>query len=696
MSRRFLWMAAALVALVACEKAQNEPASIDPAQGENLEPWLLQDMTGLGQPGPAGRTTLGADFGGTRAQIDMNEEQTFAAWVWNPGDSFRMYAFNEDLSRYQYADFTTTGSGASAEFTAQNGFDFGAPYFAIFPGPGKTAISNLGKPDQQPMFGVTVPVQQEAVAGGVKNGYIAAYTATADPTDFLHFSPVVTLVRFRMSGSVVSQVKTVSIKGASTIAGDIVLLGAMDGSATITDDVWFVPDERSTTVSLTGDFVAGQDYYLVVKPGTQSQFKMTFADDANHYTAKSASNFSFPVGRIVDFGTIDLGNAFEDETVNYDPIPYMTATAGAPKPVSIAVIPDGFTKDQMDSYEVLAKSGIDALMATEPYKTYKNFFNVWILRVASSESGASVTDGNGNVTQPVDNYFGSKWGKDKYGDMAANERTVFDFVKEQCPDIKNGTHTIAEVPVLMIINDERYGGICHNYSDGKGYGMAPYTWKGEKIDWDYPDVSPSTVSPVSPEQMNTYTHWTTAEEKASLGHNSGDWRNTLVHEFGGHCFGRLGDEYWPNGLITYNFNPLEDHGWEVPFSLNLTHDPAVLPWQAEVLDYPLETLVARDPNYGRIGLFQGGANFLFGRWRSEMISCMIDNRFYFSTWQRMLIVKRIMSLSGSTFSAEAFWANDKTADPVRDIPGTPTTSGFVRPRRVMPLLPPPVLHDVIE
>ena len=695
MSRRFLWMAAALVALVACEKAQNEPASIDPAQEENLEPWLLKDITGQGQPGPAGRTTLGADFGGTRAHIDMNEEQTFAAWVWNPGDSFRMIAFNEDLSRYQDAFFTTSGSGASAEFTSQRGFDFGAPYFAIFPAPGKTAISNLGKPDQQPMFGVTVPVQQEAVAGGVKNGYIAAYTATGDPTDFLHFNPVVTLVRFRMSGSVVSQVKTVSIKGTSTIAGDIVLLGTMNGSATITDDVWFVPDERSTTVSLTGDFVAGQDYYLVVKPGTQAQFKMTFADDANHYTAKSASNFSFPVGRIVDFGTIDLGNAFEDETVNYDPIPYMTATAGAPKPVSIAVIPEGFTQDQMDSYEVLAKSGIDALMETEPYKTYKNFFNVWILRVASKESGASVTDGKGNVTKPVDNYFGAKWGEG-YQDMVANERTVFDFVKEQCPDIKNGTHTIAEVPVLMIINDERYGGICHNYSNGQGYGMVPYTWKGEKIDWNYPNVTPSTVNPVAPEDMNTYTHWTTPEEIADLGKSSGDWRNTLVHEFGGHCFGRLGDEYWPNSTISYNFNPLQDQSWEVPFSLNLTNDPAVLPWQAEVLDYPLETLVARDPNYGRIGLFQGGGTYLFGRWRSEMVSCMIDNRYYFSTWQRMLIVKRIMSLSGSTFHAEEFWANDKTADPVRDTPGTPTTSGFVRPRRVMPLLPPPVLHDENE
>jgi hypothetical protein len=357
----------------------------------------------------------------------------------------------------------------------------------------------------------------------------------------------------------------------------------------------------------------------------------------------------------------------------------------------------------MDNYEVLAKSGIDALMATEPYKTYKNFFNVWILRVASKESGASVTDGNGNITKPVDTYFGSKWGEQKYGDMAANGQEVFDFVKAQCPDIKNGTHTIAEVPVMMIINDERYGGICHNYSNGQGYGMVPYTWKGEKIDWNYPNVTPSTVNPVAPEDMNTYTHWTTPEEIADLGKSSGDWRNTLVHEFGGHCFGRLGDEYWPDGMITYNFNPLEDHDWPVPFSLNLTNDPAVLPWQAEVLDYPLQTLVARDPNYGRIGLFQGGANFLFGRWRSEMISCMIDNRPYFSTWQRILIVRRIMTKAGETFDMDDFIAKDVTVDPIR--PVVPATASAEERSRIllktrsqallvpeMPMLPPPVEH----
>ena len=128
--------------------------------------------------------------------------------------------------------------------------------------------------------------------------------------------------------------------------------------------------------------------------------------------------------------------------------------------------------------------------------------------------------------------------------------------------------------------------------------------------------------------------------------------------------------------------------------LNLAADPLAAPWKADLLDYPLETLVQSDPNYGRIGVFQGGGNKMFGRWRSEKISCMIDNRFYFSTWQRMLIVQRIMKLSGSTFNVASFWDHDVTTDPVRDTDASYVMGDITLPVRIMPPLPEPVLHEV--
>ena len=69
---------------------------------------------------------------------------------------------------------------------------------------------------------------------------------------------------------------------------------------------------------------------------------------------------------------------------------------------------------------------------------------------------------------------------------------------------------------------------------------------------------------------------------------------------------------------------------------------------------------------------------------------MIDNRFYFSTFQRYLIVKRIMTLAGATFNENSFWAKDVPIDPVRDIVSSSVMgeSNSIPPRPV-PLLPPP-------
>ena len=90
--------------------------------------------------------------------------------------------------------------------------------------------------------------------------------------------------------------------------------------------------------------------------------------------------------------------------------------------------------------------------------------------------------------------------------------------------------------------------------------------------------------------------------------------------------------------------------------------------QADLLNNR-DALIARDARYSRIGRFQGGDEMIMNRWRSEKISCMIDNRQYFSAWQRELIVKRIMSLAGESFSLSDFFNLDVTLDPVRDSGG---------------------------
>jgi hypothetical protein len=275
--------------------------------------------------------------------------------------------------------------------------------------------------------------------------------------------------------------------------------------------------------------------------------------------------------------------------------------------------------------------------------------------------------------------------------MDANASKVFGFVENNCPDIVEGTLTMDKISILILINENRYGGICHSYSNGQNYCLVPVLTGTQS--WSYMDTEASSV-----DATPTSTRTVSAAEKTEMGVNSsGTWKNTLVHEFGGHAFGRLGDEYWHSSYYT-GPSAIPEHSWPVKMDLNLssTKDAASVPWK--VLLENKASLVSSNTKYSRIDVYQGGDDSMFYRWRSERISCMIDNRFYFSTWQRWLIVNRILTLSGeSEANLATFLSHDDPSDPLRD-GGSPSLlpDGLVNsiPPRPVPMCPPPVMHVV--
>ena len=688
MRKGFLFGAVALL-LCACSKVE----APEVVSQTSIDPTSLVSEDDI--PAPSGDLTVVyagyTEEAGTRSRIEMTADGSLAQVLWTGGDSF-LCRYNNG-STYYSATFKTEDDGVSVAAFSTNSTLNGSGFHCFYP---KNTKQNSYNGER--VFGMQVPATQNAKAGGIEEGLNLAYayadqlTKTLDEP--LSFHNLLSLIKFRMDGAVVSQVSEITFYGTGTIAGDKVfhqVNGMLEEMG-----LSFSGDTKYSKVVLKGEFQADTDYYIALWPSQMTGFRMEFSDGNGGSTLKqSTKKVTFERSRVKDFGTIHLGDKFDaQDTGDYDPILYMSATEGT-KPVTIAVIPEGFTAEEMPLYETLAKSGMDALFDTEPYKTYQKRFNVYILKVPSLESGASITDGNGNVTTTVATYFNARWGENSYTDMRADDTTVYGFVSEHCPDIINGIHTVVEVPILMIINDERYGGICHVVSNGKGYGMVPYTSKGGGLMWAFPNVVSSTVDPIDASAMHDNYHWTTQEEYAEMGRNNGDWRNTLVHEFGGHCFGRLGDEYWPSNKVTHVAGNVQGQNWPIPYSLNLASDPTAVPWQADLLDRQAD-LKARDPLYGRIGIFQGGDGYLYGRWRSEMISCMIDNRFYFSAWQRYLIAQRIFTLSGdsASFSFDSWLTKDVTVDPVRDAAsGSAPGAQEHRTYRAVGPLPPPILVE---
>ena len=696
MRKAFLYLVTGLLAL-GCAKV--EESAVLSSETNALSGIIPNE----GVPAPAGDpVTVYAGLAGepaeTRARLEAGESA--ASVLWTRGDTFRcLYDFDGD--GHYYTDFTTEDDGVTTAAFSTSVVLSGTTGFHCFY-PVNTNVAVLS--DGTFLYGFNLPVTQHAVAGGIEEGLNRAFayadqlTGTLDEP--LTFHNAISLVKFRMDGAIVPQVKEITLTGSGALAGDFAFYSA-DGIPTEYPGITFTGASQSVKVVLKGDFQADTDYFIAVWPRQLPWFRMVFSDgNASSTVKQSSKSVTFERSRIKDLGTIHLGDRFADaDDGSMEPIKYMTATEGT-KPVTIAVIPEGFTKAEMAKYEQLAKSGLDALFNTEPYKTYRKRFNAYILKVASLESGASATDGNGNIIKPVATAFNVRWGQNSYGDMIADPETVFDFVAAKCPDIVNGIHPIEEVPVLMIINDSRYGGRCSSFSNGLGYAMVPYSYDGDGISWKYPDVSPSTdeplPAPVDENVLKANYHTTTAAEYAEVGENKGDWRNTLVHEFGGHCFGRLGDEYWQDGYLNYSDNPVVGLDWPVPFSRNVSSSPASALWKP-MLDQ-LDNLTQVDPRYGRIGMYQGGDNFLFGRWRNEKVSCMIDNRFYFSAWQRYLIGLRIFQLSGdeAVFTDQYFCDHDVTLDPVRDAvsSGAPGEAGGHRTYRPAGPLPPPLLVEL--
>ena len=570
------------------------------------------------------------------------------------------------------------------EFSGGEALPGSGPFCSFYP-----ASSLISYTDYygQTIYLVEVPTNQDATIGSVAEEANLSFVQSATQDEDLHFKNTLAVIKFSLSGTLVPNIKRITFGGTKDVSGKVFLVPSAEGDPEYTG--LYTPSSPPVSyVNLNGDFVAGEDYYIALLPGVHDSFYMTFtsSDGTQKTTKYSSKTLTLNRSRITDFGTINVGDSFEETSA---PIPYIQHTTS--KYATIAVIPDGYTAEELDQYVVDAQSGINALFNTEPYKSYRDYFNVWILKVASKESGARISDGT-PAEQNRDCFFQSSWGASSYGSMAANAGRVFSFVEANCPDIVNGVHTIEEVPVLIMINDTRYGGMSWNWGSGKTYCLVPKSYNGGTIGWGYPSTEAASVTAL-PGDTRTVTD---DEKDAMVRNTSGTWRNTLVHEFGGHSIGKLGDEYWYNSSEE-PVDEIQSHGWAVPMSLNVSAKSSqdLVPWH-ELFDDDIQAKMAGiSLKYAeRISVFQGADVSMFYRWRSERISCMIDNRFYFSTWQRYILVNRIMTLAGlPSISVNDFLDNDVPTDPLRD-GGSPVmhADGIsdIVPPRMMPMLPPPV------
>lgn len=286
------------------------------------------------------------------------------------------------------------------------------------------------------------------------------------------------------------------------------------------------------------------------------------------------------------------------------------ATKGNNGGINIVLLGDGFNAKDIASGKYLKdiKQEMEYFFGIEPYKTYRDYFNVYTAIPLSTESGV------GTVNTIRYNRFNTTF-TGGVG-LKADYDEVFDYALG-APTVNKGN--LNQTLIIMVPNSTDYGGICQMWEDGSAIAFCPQSTYGYPL----------------------------------------DTRGVIQHEAGGHGFGKLGDEYiYHNAFIDFcgcsccghvlEFNAAKSLGWYD--NLELTGKMHSVGWSHLIFDDRYSDIV---------DIYEGGYMHNRGVFRSEPNSCMNNDIPYYSTISRESIVKRIKAYAGETYSFEDFVKNDK-------------------------------------
>lgn len=133
------------------------------------------------------------------------------------------------------------------------------------------------------------------------------------------------------------------------------------------------------------------------------------------------------------------------------------------KRINLVVLGDGYDIDEQDTFITDATQLTNYLFTKPPFSHYSDYFNVYAIKVISSESGVKHPGTATDVDEPVfpvsnpDNYLGSTF------DYQNIHRCIYSF------NVHKTTQTLAaNVPffdeAFVVVNSEEYGGCAGVYS----------------------------------------------------------------------------------------------------------------------------------------------------------------------------------------------------------------------------------------
>ena len=337
-------------------------------------------------------------------------------------------------------------------------------------------------------------------------------------------------------------------------------------------------------------------------------FEIELTDDYGNY--QGTTTYAGRAGEIVfllndkDYRSRMTVEQYDYEYGDGDVLTLHESTKG--NGVNLVFLADCYdAKDIADgSYLKDVEEAYDYYFDVEPYKTYKDYFNVYTVFGESDDSGM------GTVNTIRDAKFGSQYSLDG---ISPNFETCYEYAAKADANIIPG-----QTLIVMVENTTEYGGICYMWGDGSAVACCP-------------------------KSADAYPY---------------DFRGIVQHEAGGHGFGKLADEYIYHNAFIQSCDCIccqhldgllggKAFGWYR--NLEITGDVHEVGWSHLIFH----------PQYSNVvDVYEGGYFHTRGVYRSEPTSCMNNNIPYYSAISRQAIVERIMDYAGEEFSLEDFYAKD--------------------------------------
>lgn len=259
--------------------------------------------------------------------------------------------------------------------------------------------------------------------------------------------------------------------------------------------------------------------------------------------------------------------------------------------IDIVLMGDAFSDRQVadGTYMKAMRTMADNLFTVEPYKSFKDMFNVYVVNVVSATEGYEYNN------TALNGFFG-------VGTLVGgNDNTCFSYALNAIPEQR-----MDEALIVVAMNKNAYAGTCYMYYP---YGNSTY------------GTGPSVAYFPTNSDMVTFAQ-------------------LLHHEACGHGFSKLADEYDYGTIVSAEevvATKAQQAGWGWWKNVDFTSNPTEVRWNYFLSD-------SRYANDG-LGVFQGGLTHSFGVWRPTENSIMRHNTGGFNAPSREAIYYRIHKLA---------------------------------------------------